>query len=115
MNAQDLIALIRALKEAGVTSFSHGDFKITFHQQTPYQNQIVSHMGPFYHPQESVATQQSANQVNIDQSAIQATQTPAEISQIELDYQRRLKEMISTMAASPEDLANKIFPAGATN
>lgn len=94
MSHQELLALIKVLREAGVTSFSHGDIKITF---------SVS-------PAQSVQTS-GYSQIVDNPSSKPAPEIP--MSQAELEATKRIKEMIATIQASPEELANQIFPAGA--
>lgn len=93
MNHADIIALVRALKDCGTTKFKFGEFQIEFSEKSN-ANQSVT-----YNPVHMAAPMQPAPQTSVDAEAERAAA-------------KRIKEMLETLHARPEDLADKIFPVG---
>lgn len=93
MNHADIIALVRALKECGTNKFKFGEFQIEFSEKQNATQPIT------YAPVPVAAPVQPAPQTSVDAEAERAAA-------------KRIKEMLETLHARPEDLADRIFPVG---
>jgi hypothetical protein len=85
MNVQEQLALIEALRLAGATHYKSDDFEITLNSSnTP------------------TISQPAAGQSTLAATALEGQAVT-----------EKLKDLISTLNMTPEQLANQIFPNGA--
>lgn len=112
MNLTETLALIEALKSAGVTKFKSLEHDITFDAQVPLRSKLEnSDTQCLPHKQEDME-RSVPSPLPIPEPVIAPVLTPDQIAK-EAEAIEKMKEMMQTVNMTHEQLADKMFPSEA--